>query len=688
MGKKTLRTTTALVASISLVAPTAPLYAQDALADAVGAEMCEDGEQLIVPEADAEGLAGEIEMPTCFTEEELIEAGEIDDPDAETEAETEAEVDAETDMSGEADAETDEAMTEGETDMSATAETTAETDAEADPMADTMDEAMDETAETAGEVADETDEVAEEAASEMEDAATETAESVDDMSDETAETMDDMSDEVAEESESAAEQLLDNADSSETEAEADTEAETETDSDLGSAIAAETDAQSSEDTDMTDAEMSDDDGETEATAENDGETATTAEADADTTDEDTDTASDTEFTNEEDSLAALLDEPELDEESQEIVENIGTDRAEDGSSTSAAVQAEESGEADAEDESVEVTEETVTEADSRSSAEEFINQLTTNARNNDDDDDDDGLTTGQKAAIGVLGALAVGAVLSNNRRVVANSGDRVVVERQDGSYDVLKDDNALLRQPGNEVQTRTYDDGSSRQIVTRPDGTQIVTLRDSQLRVLRRTKVFPDGEQVVLFDDTGSVQQVNVQTLPENQQPVFNFADNSTSDEAALRRALSTQVNTDRSYALYQVRDIRQVRELAPAIDVEAITFASGSSAISPDEARTLVQLGRAISDTIADNPREIFLVEGHTDAVGNAAYNLGLSDRRAESVALALTEYFDVPPENLVTQGYGEQFLKVETLSAEPANRRATVRRITPLLQQTASVR
>ncbi len=91
--------------------------------------------------------------------------------------------------------------------------------------------------------------------------------------------------------------------------------------------------------------------------------------------------------------------------------------------------------------------------------------------------------------------------------------------------------------------------------------------------------------------------------------------------------------------------------------------------------------------DLIDENPGEVFLIEGHTDATGGAAFNLALSDRRAESVALALTEFFDVPPENMVIQGYGESNLKVRTLESEPANRRAVVRRITPLLQ-TAELR
>jgi outer membrane protein OmpA-like peptidoglycan-associated protein len=49
----------------------------------------------------------------------------------------------------------------------------------------------------------------------------------------------------------------------------------------------------------------------------------------------------------------------------------------------------------------------------------------------------------------------------------------------------------------------------------------------------------------------------------------------------------------------------------------------------------------------------------------------------------MVLSEEFGVPPENLTTQGYGEQFLKVETDGPERRNRRVAVRRITPLLSR-----
>jgi outer membrane protein OmpA-like peptidoglycan-associated protein len=71
---------------------------------------------------------------------------------------------------------------------------------------------------------------------------------------------------------------------------------------------------------------------------------------------------------------------------------------------------------------------------------------------------------------------------------------------------------------------------------------------------------------------------------------------------------------------------------------------------------------------------------------VGPDESNLVLSDDRAETVANLLSEFYDIPPENLTTQGYGERYLKVETDSAERANRRVTIRRITQLVSSTSN--
>ena len=381
-----------------------------------------------------------------------------------------------------------------------------------------------------------------------------------------------------------------------------------------------------------------------------------------------------------DDAATIADLPtvtdETPSESEINIETVQTDEAPPAAAAMADAEA---------DTGADIEVETLTEADVRSSSQDFETTATgeaqaaaqtgSNSRNN-------GMSSFEKALLLGLGAAVVGSVLNNGDEVVANSGDRVVVERE-GELIVLKDDDVLLRQPGAEVRTRTFDDGSTRTSVLRADGTQIVTIRGSDGRVLRRARVLEDGTQIVLFDDTQAAAPVVVTELPPQEQRTVEL-DVSRGDTAALRAALLANQNRqfDRTYSLRQIRTIREVRDLAPQVELDTVTFATGSAAIEPSQAEDLINLGIAIADIIEQDPAQVFLVEGHTDAVGDAGYNLALSDRRAETVALALTEYFGVPPENLITQGYGESILKVPTLRAERENRRAAVRNITSLLR------
>jgi outer membrane protein OmpA-like peptidoglycan-associated protein len=137
----------------------------------------------------------------------------------------------------------------------------------------------------------------------------------------------------------------------------------------------------------------------------------------------------------------------------------------------------------------------------------------------------------------------------------------------------------------------------------------------------------------------------------------------------------------DRPYSLAEIRYSHSLRERVRRVDLDDITFETGSWEIEPSEMRRLERLGRVLSRIIERDPDVVFLIEGHTDAVGSEEDNLSLSDRRAEAVAAALTEAFGVPAENLVTQGYGEEFLKVPTDGPERANRRATVRNVKHLM-------
>lgn len=333
-----------------------------------------------------------------------------------------------------------------------------------------------------------------------------------------------------------------------------------------------------------------------------------------------------------------------------------------------------------------VVEETFDAQSVRSSGQDFETAIGSARDSSARDGGRDGLSNIEKALLLGLGAVVVGSVLRNGDRVVENTGDRVVVEGPQG-FTVYKDDDALLRQPGATTRTETYADGSTRTTLDRVDGSQVVTIRDARGRVLRRDAIYPDGTEYELFDDLEPSAQVDVRQLQE-VRPVARSLSVAENDLDALRAAIREDMayDTGRTFSLRQIREIEQVRSLVPAIDLDTVTFASGSAAIPPGQARSLVRLGILIEEMLFDNPREVFLIEGHTDATGSESNNLALSDRRAESVALALTETFRIPPENLIVQGYGEAFLKVPTQAAEERNRRATVRRITPLLRQLAA--
>jgi outer membrane protein OmpA-like peptidoglycan-associated protein len=330
--------------------------------------------------------------------------------------------------------------------------------------------------------------------------------------------------------------------------------------------------------------------------------------------------------------------------------------------------------------------EVITNQSTRSSNEEV--RESTVSRDKDKDDKSQVWKYLGAAAVGV----AVGALIPQlGGRVVQNQGDRMIVERE-GEFYVRKDENLLLRRPGVTEETESFADGITRSTVTRRNGSQIVTVRDSGGFVLKRTRFLPDGTATVLIDETREIydrrpSSVNYdQTLPPlrhslpTERYIVDYSRASNENVRATLLAPPVQP-LEQVYTLREVRENHSVREFMPRIDLDSVHFATGSSAIQSSQADALDMIGHSMADIIQHSPSEVFLIEGHTDAVGSNVMNLALSDRRAEAVALALTEYFDIPPENLIVQGYGERYLKVNTQAANQENRRASVRRITPLM-------
>jgi len=278
-------------------------------------------------------------------------------------------------------------------------------------------------------------------------------------------------------------------------------------------------------------------------------------------------------------------------------------------------------------------------------------------------------------------------VQEGGRTVIYEPG-RVIVRDPSGQAFVRHNEVERFRFGARDIRTEQVG-RDSRNIVIRPDGSEIITVTGPDGQLLRRIRRDQYGREVIIIDnsyrDPAAVGGFYIELPP----PVIQIPQNRyivEADEASPDVIYETMVappveRVQRRYSLDEIRYSPSVRQLMPSIDLNTINFETGSWEIPQDQAAKLQVIADGLNQVISRNPREVFLIEGHTDAVGNDTDNLSLSDRRAESAANLLTQQFGVPSENLTSQGYGEQYLKDQTPGASRVNRRVTVRRITPLL-------
>ena len=223
-------------------------------------------------------------------------------------------------------------------------------------------------------------------------------------------------------------------------------------------------------------------------------------------------------------------------------------------------------------------------------------------------------------------------------RTVFTEPGRIIIRDPGGQQYVRHNELERFRYGARDIQTRVVG-GESRTVVIRPDGSQIITVigRDGQL--LRRIRRDPRGREIIIIDnsyrDPRAIGGFYVDLAP----PVVRIPYNRyivDAQDAAPELIYDTMMappvdRVARRYTLDEIRYSPNVRQLMPSIDVNSINFETGSWEIPPDQAAKLQEIADGLNRAIQANPRVVFLIEGHTDAVGNDVDNLSLSDRRAE---------------------------------------------------------
>jgi len=294
----------------------------------------------------------------------------------------------------------------------------------------------------------------------------------------------------------------------------------------------------------------------------------------------------------------------------------------------------------------------------------------------------------------LLAPLVVGSgAAAQNYEPPRRFDDRTVYETDDGIV-VRSDERRRLSRAAEQSYYEDLSRGRVRETIIRPDGGRLITIYNRYGDVIQRSRMTPDGREILLVfaPEADQEQRPPVFRDPGDDLPPMRLRipvqdyiiDTSTNPNRNYYEFLSEPPveQVERVYTMDEVKYSARLRDKVRRIDLDTITFATGSAEVPMSQASTLRSVADAMLKVLKRDPGETFLIEGHTDAVGSDESNLVLSDQRAESVANLLTDVYGIPPENLSTQGYGERYLKVRTEGAEQQNRRVTIRRVTSLVR------
>ena len=112
-----------------------------------------------------------------------------------------------------------------------------------------------------------------------------------------------------------------------------------------------------------------------------------------------------------------------------------------------------------------------------------------------------------------------------------------------------------------------------------------------------------------------------------------------------------------------------QKTERGMVVTIGDVLFATDRAELNPNGMATV----RKLAEVMMQNPDRTVLVEGFTDSTGSHAHNQDLSERRAQSVAQALTS-LGVERQRVAMRGYGEAY---PVASNDSASNRQLNRRV-----------
>ncbi|MES2019254.1 MAG: OmpA family protein [Pseudomonadota bacterium] len=139
---------------------------------------------------------------------------------------------------------------------------------------------------------------------------------------------------------------------------------------------------------------------------------------------------------------------------------------------------------------------------------------------------------------------------------------------------------------------------------------------------------------------------------------------------AAQSDAAAAQARAAQLEAMMRDLQAKQT-ERGMVITIGDVLFGTGQASLTTAGMDNL----RKLADVLTQNPERSVLIEGFTDSVGGASYNLALSERRATAVRNALLG-MGVASQRIAIKGYGEAFpvASNDTAGNKQLNRRVEI--------------
>jgi outer membrane protein OmpA-like peptidoglycan-associated protein len=161
--------------------------------------------------------------------------------------------------------------------------------------------------------------------------------------------------------------------------------------------------------------------------------------------------------------------------------------------------------------------------------------------------------------------------------------------------------------------------------------------------------------------DARQTEDANARALAAEQAKAAALAKEVASAEQAKAAALAKEVESLKA----------QHTDRGMVLTVGDVLFSPGKADVGPGAQRSIDKLAAFLRAY----PRRNVLIEGHTDNLGDADFNIKLSQQRADAVRDLLIAR-GIAPERIRTKGYGPKFPVVDNDSAagRQQNRRVEV--------------